>query len=148
MLLEAGAFGFSADFGVVQEKLAARRAGTSAPTTAPGLASRIPGQQPRDGLAVVGDLEKLLAAAHEDGPFILVGHSMAGLYLRLFAGRNPEKVVGLVLVDAATPESTDTPMGQSFATPFVGGVAPRRLRRADRPLCAASLAPGWATRSA
>jgi pimeloyl-ACP methyl ester carboxylesterase len=117
VLLEAGAFGFSADFGVVQEKLAARGWHVCSYDRA-GLGLSDPGPEPRDGLAVVGDLEKLLAAAHEDGPFILVGHSMAGLYLRLFAGRNPGKVVGLVLVDAATPESSDTPMGQQFARQF------------------------------
>jgi pimeloyl-ACP methyl ester carboxylesterase len=119
VLLEAGAFGFSADFGVVQEKLVAQGWHVCAYDRA-GLGLSDPGPEPRDGLAVVGDLEKLLAAAHEDGPFILVGHSMAGLYLRLFANRNPGKVVGLVLVDAATPESTDTPMGQSFARQFAG----------------------------
>jgi pimeloyl-ACP methyl ester carboxylesterase len=117
VLLEAGAFGLSADFGVVQEKLAARGMHVCSYDRA-GLGLSDPGPEPRDGLAVVGDLEKLLAAAHEDGPFILVGHSMAGLYLRLFANRNPEKVVGLVLVDAATPESTETPMGRRFASQF------------------------------
>lgn len=119
VLLEAGAFGFSADFGVVQEKLAAQGWHVCSYDRA-GLGLSDPGPQPRDGLAVVGDLEKLLAAAHEDGPFILVGHSMAGLYLRLFANRNPGKVVGLVLVDAATPEATETPVGQQFARQFAG----------------------------
>ena len=117
VLLEAGAFGFSADFGVVQEKLAARGWHVCSYDRA-GLGLSDPGPEPRDGLAVVGDLEKLLAAAHEDGPFILVGHSMAGLYLRLFAARNPDKVVGLVLVDAVTPEASETPMGQSFVRQF------------------------------
>jgi pimeloyl-ACP methyl ester carboxylesterase len=117
VLLEAGAFGFSADFGVVQEELAAQGWHVCSYDRA-GLGLSDPGPQPRDGLAVVGDLEKLLAAAHEDGPFILVGHSMAGLYLRLFANRNPDKVVGLVLVDAATPEATATPVGRQFARQF------------------------------
>jgi pimeloyl-ACP methyl ester carboxylesterase len=117
VLLEAGAFGISADFGVVQERLAAQGWRALSYDRA-GLGLSDPGPEPRDGLAVVGDLEKLLAAAHEAGPFILVGHSMAGLYLRLFANRNPGKVVGLVLVDAATPESTDTPMGRQFVSQF------------------------------
>jgi pimeloyl-ACP methyl ester carboxylesterase len=118
VLLEAGAFGFSADFGVVQEKLVAQGLHVCAYDRA-GLGLSDPGPEPRDGLAVVGDLEKLLAAAHEDGPFILVGHSMAGLYLRLFADRNPGKVAGLVLVDAATPESTETPAGHQFVSQFI-----------------------------
>jgi pimeloyl-ACP methyl ester carboxylesterase len=117
VLLEPGAFGFSADWGVVQQRLAAQGLHACSYDRA-GLGLSDPGPEPRDGLAVVGDLEKLLAAAHEDGPFILVGHSMAGLYLRLFANRNPDKVVGLVLVDAATPESTDNPTGQQFVSQF------------------------------
>ncbi len=121
VLLEAGAFGFSADFGVVQERLAARGRRVLAYDRA-GLGASDPGPPPRDGLAVVGDLETLLAKVGEAGPFILVGHSMAGLYLRLFAGRNPEKVAGLVLVDATTPESTDATIGQAFVGRFIGGV--------------------------
>jgi pimeloyl-ACP methyl ester carboxylesterase len=66
-----------------------------------------PGPQPRDGVAIVSDLEKLLKAADVPGPYVLVGHSMAGLHVRLFAVRNPQPVAGLVLVDAATPEATD-----------------------------------------
>jgi pimeloyl-ACP methyl ester carboxylesterase len=117
VLLEAGAFGFSADMAVIQDKLAAQGLRACAYDRA-GLGLSDPGPAPRDGLAVVGDLEKLLAAAHEPGPYILVGHSMAGLYLRLFAGRNPDKVAGLVLIDAATPEITDTPSGQQFVAFF------------------------------
>ena len=36
-----------------------------------------------------------------------VGHSMAGLFLRVFAPQNRERVLGLVLVDAVTPEMMD-----------------------------------------
>jgi len=102
VLLEAGSFGFSADWGVVQEKLAALGMRSLAYDRA-GMGLSDPGPAPRDGLAIVSDLEKLLETLGEYGPFILVGHSMAGLHVHLFAGRNPAKVVGLVLVDAVTP---------------------------------------------
>jgi len=106
VLCESGAFGFAADWGVVQERLA--KAGyRSLAYDRAGLGFSDPGPSPRDGRAVVGDLETLLARAGEPGPFIIVGHSMAGLFVRLFAGRNPDKVVGLVLVDAVTPEASD-----------------------------------------
>jgi pimeloyl-ACP methyl ester carboxylesterase len=117
VLFEAGAFGFSADWGVVQERAAAQGMRTCSYDRA-GLGLSDPGPQPRDGLAVVGDLETLLEAAHEDGPFILVGHSMAGLYLRLYANRNPNKVAGVVLVDATTPEAIDDPGVRNFETQF------------------------------
>ena len=106
VLCESGAFGFAADWGVVQERLAAAGFRSLAYDRA-GLGFSDPGPSPRDGRAVIGDLEALLARAGEIGPFILVGHSMAGLFVRLFAGRNPDKVVGLVLVDAVTPEASE-----------------------------------------
>jgi pimeloyl-ACP methyl ester carboxylesterase len=117
VLFEAGAFGFSADWGVVQDKVAARGLHAVSYDRA-GLGLSDPGPEPRDGLAVMSDLEALLKAAGESGPFVLVGHSMAGLYLRLFANRNPQRVLGLVLVDAATPESADTPAVRKFVVGF------------------------------
>jgi pimeloyl-ACP methyl ester carboxylesterase len=102
VLLEAGSFGFSADWAVVQERLAARAIRSIAYDRA-GMALSDPGPAPRDGLAIVADLEKLLAALEEPGPFVVVGRSMAGLHIHLFAARNPDKVAGLVFVDAITP---------------------------------------------
>ncbi|MDR3509964.1 MAG: alpha/beta fold hydrolase [Caulobacteraceae bacterium] len=118
ILFEAGAFGFAADWGVVQDKAAAQGLHTCSYDRA-GLGLSDPGPKPRDGLAVVKDLERLLSAGHENGPYVLVGHSMAGLYLRLFANRNPDKVKGLVLVDATTPEATDVPLVRQFVERFV-----------------------------
>ncbi len=103
ILLEAGSFGFSVDWAVVQEKLAASDLRSLAYDRA-GLGLSDPGPSPRDGLAIARDLETLLAAADETGPLVLVGHSMAGLHVRVFAGRNAHRVAGVVLVDAATPE--------------------------------------------
>lgn len=117
ILMEAGAFGFAADFGALQPRLAARGLHVLAYDRA-GLGLSDPGPKPRDGVAVVSDLEALLAAAGEGGPFLLVGHSMAGLYLRIFAGRNPAKVAGVVLLDAATPEGVDAPQVRKFVSGF------------------------------
>ena len=102
VLLEAGSFGFSADWAEVQTRLAALGVRSLAYDRA-GLGLSDPGPAPRDGLAIVSDLERLLDLVGEAGPLVMVGHSMAGLHLHLFAGRNPGKVAGLVLVDAVTP---------------------------------------------
>jgi len=106
-LLEAGSFGFSADWAVVQDRLAARGVRSLAYDRA-GLGYSQPGPSPRDGLAIADDLEALLAAAAEAGPFILCAHSMGGLHVHLFAARNPRATAGLVLVDAATPGSMES----------------------------------------
>jgi pimeloyl-ACP methyl ester carboxylesterase len=115
--LEAGAFGFAADFGAIQEALTAAGWRSCAYDRA-GMGYSPLGPAPRDGLAIVSDFEKLVAASGEPGPYILVGHSMAGLRLREYAGRNPSKIAGLVLVDAATPEAALNPRMGGFIKAF------------------------------
>ncbi|MDO9223222.1 MAG: alpha/beta fold hydrolase [Caulobacter sp.] len=117
VMLEAGAFGLSADWGAVQARLATHGVRSCAYDRA-GLGRSDPGPRPRDGLAIASDFEAMLAASGEPGPYIYVGHSMAGLYARLFAGRNPDRVAGLVLIDAATPEAADLPRARQFISRF------------------------------
>jgi pimeloyl-ACP methyl ester carboxylesterase len=59
-----------------------------------------PVPQPRTAAAVVADLHALLQTAGVPGPYVLVGHSLGGLFVRLYAATYPADVVGLVLVDA------------------------------------------------
>jgi pimeloyl-ACP methyl ester carboxylesterase len=59
-----------------------------------------PAPQPRTAEQAVADLHALLQAARVPGPYVLVGHSFGGLYVRLYAARYPDEVVGLVLVDS------------------------------------------------
>jgi len=60
--------------------------------------------KPRTFLDMVSDLHALLTDAHIGGPYILVGHSMGGMLVRVFADLYPKEVVGIVLVDAAHPD--------------------------------------------
>src|SRR5687768_4401550 len=59
-----------------------------------------PASAEQDGVAVTTDLRALLDRAHVPGPFVLVGHSSGAEYVRIFAGRDPEQVAGMVLLDA------------------------------------------------
>jgi pimeloyl-ACP methyl ester carboxylesterase len=120
VLFESGAFGFSADWAVVQARLTALGVRSCAYDRA-GLGFSDPGPLPRDGLNVAQDLESLLRAADEPGPYVLVGHSMAGLHVRLFANRNPDRMVGLVLVDSTTPEAIDDPTTRRYVDGFTVG---------------------------
>lgn len=120
VLFESGAFGFSADWAVVQARLTAAGVRSCAYDRA-GLGFSDAGPGPRDGVHVAQDLESLLRASGERGPFVLVAHSMAGIYVRLFADRNPDKVTGLVLVDATTPEAIDDPATRRYVAGFTAG---------------------------
>ena len=55
---------------------------------------------PQDGIALATDLHTLLERAGVSGPYVLVGHSSGGPYVRVYAARYPEQVAGMVLLDA------------------------------------------------
>ncbi len=110
IVLEHGAFGCASDWAVVQERLSARGLRSLAYDRA-GLGYSDAGPAPRDGRAINDDLEALLAALEETGPILLVGHSMGGLMVRLFALEREHALTGLVLVDAVTPDVFGLPGG-------------------------------------
>ena len=57
--------------------------------------------QPRTAADAVDDLHALLGTANVPGPYVLVGHSLGGIIIRLYAASYPDEVAGLVLVDAS-----------------------------------------------
>jgi len=66
-----------------------------------------PRSGPRDARRITDELHALLAAGSESAPYVLVGHSLGGLLSRVYAGRFPADVVGLVFVDASHPEQME-----------------------------------------
>ena len=77
------------------------RPGTVAPLKddiRPSRSDEVP--QPRTAPDAVADLHKLLRAAGIAGPYVLAGHSLGGLFVRLYASTYPREIVGLILVDA------------------------------------------------
>lgn len=63
-------------------------------------------EQPRSGLQIVAELRALLETEGLGPPYVLVGHSLGGTYMKLFAKMYPSEVVGVVLVDARHSEFT------------------------------------------
>jgi pimeloyl-ACP methyl ester carboxylesterase len=53
---------------------------------------------------IVSDLHDLLRAARVVPPYVMVGHSIGGIYVRKYAALYPTEVTGLVLVDSAHEE--------------------------------------------
>jgi pimeloyl-ACP methyl ester carboxylesterase len=61
----------------------------------------------RDANSIADQLHGLLRAAKIAPPYILAGHSIAGLYVRAYAARYAAELAGLVFVDGATPLQDD-----------------------------------------
>nr|MEA2798068.1 hypothetical protein [Phenylobacterium sp.] len=117
IVLEHGAFGCAADWAVVQDRLAAKGLASLAYDRA-GLGHSEPGPRPRDGHAIVSDLAALLREIDENGPVVLVGHSMGGLMVRLYTLTHTKQVLGVVLVDAVVPEVMASPVGAKAVQAF------------------------------
>ena len=62
-----------------------------------------PVAQPHPADQAADDLHRLLTAAGETGPYVLVPHSYGGVVATLFARTWPSEVDGLVMVDTVTP---------------------------------------------
>ena len=66
-----------------------------------GLGWSDPASGPLSPKQIASDLHALLETAGVQGPYILVGHSAGGVYVRAFANQYPSDVVGMVLVDSS-----------------------------------------------
>ena len=128
VLFDAGAFGIYADGANLVRALAGRGVPAMSYTRA-GLSGSDPAPRAPNPDAHGADMVGLLEASGQDGPVVLVGHSMAGLRLHALAHRRPDRVLGLVLVDAMVPGAWPRPALRAFAA------ALRPVERALPALC-------------
>jgi pimeloyl-ACP methyl ester carboxylesterase len=63
----------------------------------------------RNSASIVNDLHELLQRAPVAGPYVLVGHSIGGEYVRVFTAKYPSEVAGVVLVDSTHPDQREPP---------------------------------------
>jgi len=102
VILESGLATMSADWANVQPQVANTTRVCSYDRAGTGWSE--PGPEPRDPKQIARELHALLANAGIDGPYILVGQSFGGLYVRMYASQYPKEVEGMVLVDASHPD--------------------------------------------
>jgi len=102
VILLAGGGGTTNTWDKVQPQVAAFARVCSYDRAGLGKSSSI--HEPQSADEIVGDLAALLLAAHLPEPYILVGHSIGGLYARKFDERFDPLVAGMVLVDSAHEE--------------------------------------------
>lgn len=79
-----------------------------------GLGWSESGPLPRDAKQHAKELHALLQNAGVPGPFVMVGHSLGGLDVRIFAHDYSSEVAGVVLVDSMSPSQiTQSPATES-----------------------------------
>jgi pimeloyl-ACP methyl ester carboxylesterase len=105
IVLDAGSGGDSLVWGKVQPELS--RTTRVCSYDRAGMGWSTPGPDPRDADTIAGELHALLQQAGIGSPIVLMGHSLAGLYIRAYATRYPEEVAGLIFVDASSPLQED-----------------------------------------
>ena len=101
LILDAGLGNDSLIWGGVQPVLAKNTRVCAYDRAGWGLSQTVPG--PQDANDIADELHGLLDAAGIDGSVVLMGHSIAGMYIRAYASRYPAQVAGLIFVDASTP---------------------------------------------
>lgn len=61
-------------------------------------------KEPQHGITIVNTLREALSIVGFEPPFLLVGHSLGGLYANLYARLYPNEVAGIVFVESSHPK--------------------------------------------
>ncbi len=101
VILEAGLTGGADGWGPVFDDIAAVTRVCA--WDRPGI-GRSPSRGVHSGADAANDLHAALAAAGERGPFVVVAHSLGGMYARLFGSTEPGSVAGFVMLDIYEPD--------------------------------------------
>lgn len=86
-----------------------------------GLGQSDLGPRPRSAKQIATELHAALQKSGIKPPYVMVGHSFGGIYVRVFADMYPNEVVGMVLID---------PSQESF-NDWLGKNQPHRLKAAE-----------------
>jgi pimeloyl-ACP methyl ester carboxylesterase len=105
VVLTAGAGGWGMVWNKVQPAIAQKTRVCAWDRAGFGLSEISPKPQTVDNTTT--DLEAALKAAHIDGPYVAVGHSLGGIESLLLKDRQPQNVVGMVLVDPSFPDQVE-----------------------------------------
>ncbi|MCR9261227.1 MAG: alpha/beta hydrolase [Pseudomonadaceae bacterium] len=114
VLLEAGLTFGSTSWGIVHDALAQQTRVCA--YDRPGLDWSERTREPLSAERVANRLHQLIELANLDGPFILLGMSAGGVFVREFYSRYPQQIVGMVLVDSSHEQ-------QGNRLPSIGGTS-------------------------
>ncbi len=125
VILDTGLGGTSADWGVVQPEVA--RFTRVCSYDRAGMGYSDPGPSPRTARRIASELAGLLERSGIAGPVVLVGASIAGFGVRVFASDYPRRTAGLVLVDASHEDDTHEVPSMARVVPALSTLGVLRL---------------------
>jgi pimeloyl-ACP methyl ester carboxylesterase len=99
VVIEPSFGGSAAEWQAIAERIAEETTVIAYNRAAYGASSRATDRRSAEQIAA--DLDGVLNGLGIAGPLILIGHSMGGVYLRVFAARHLDRVAGMVLVDSS-----------------------------------------------
>ena len=105
VVMDAGMGSTSNAWSLVQPKVAPFARVCSYDRAGMGKSDRAP--QRHTSQDIVNDLHHLLVKTGIKPPYVLVGHSLGGMNVRLYASKYPKEVKGMVLVDSTHEDETD-----------------------------------------
>ena len=98
VILEAGQGDYSLIWAYVQPEVAKTNRVCSYDRAGYGWSE--PSPNPRTANVEMEELHTILVNANVLGPYVLVGHSLGGMLMRVYTHNYPDEVVGMVLVDS------------------------------------------------
>jgi pimeloyl-ACP methyl ester carboxylesterase len=124
VILDSGLGGNAFDWGAVQPEIATFTQVCSYDRAGMGYSDA--GPRPRTSQQIVRELVALLDNAGLPGPVVLVGASIGGWNVRLFASQHENRVAGLVLVDARHEDQGQqmAAAGAAESPPAIAHIAP------------------------
>lgn len=99
VIFDAGMGGSTISWALVQSAVSKKTMACSFDRA--GLGFSDPARRPSTPLNQSEDLHALLKAALIKPPYVLVGHSMAGMNVRVYADKYPDQVAGMLLVEGS-----------------------------------------------
>jgi pimeloyl-ACP methyl ester carboxylesterase len=130
VVMDAGLGGGSLDWSTVQPEVAKFARVCSYDRA--GIAWSDAGPQPRTSQQTVKELHTLLGNADVQAPYLLVGHSLAGINMQLYVSQYPDEVAGMVLVDSSHENQfsrKDLPQIPSFLPLLIKALTPFGVAR-------------------
>src|ERR687896_830013 len=121
VVLDAGLNGGTMSWAKVQEQVSNHTRVCSYDRAGMGCSEE--GPKPRTFMRIADELHALLQAAGEEGPYVLVGHSVGAHTIRFFEQKYPADIAGIVLVDPAHEKILSTeliPVIQELQRTYLG----------------------------